>query len=93
MTVDSASSFGSEWTSKPLEAHWFGVSESDCEGRTETGKVRRGGSVGDGAVLANREDPEGRIQPQECRRGKPRHEWIAEQTVEVVETARAEHSG
>ena len=28
--------------SKPLEARWFGASESDCEGRTGRGKARRG---------------------------------------------------
>jgi len=32
------------------------------------------GKAGDGGVLANREDPEGTIQSQECCPGKPEQE-------------------
>jgi len=35
------------------------------------------GSAGDGEALANREDPEGKIQSQECCAGKPGQEWTA----------------
>jgi hypothetical protein len=79
--------------SKPLEARRIGVSESDCEGRTGSGEVRRGDSVGNGDVLGNRENPEGWSNPTSVDPGKLGQEWMAEQIVEVVETARAKHSG
>ena len=75
---------------------WRDAGLVEAEVTAEAGpvsKLRRGRSRRRRSGPREAGIPGGRAEPHECCPGKPGRGWTAEQTVEVVETTRAERSG